>query len=62
MMRLFASMSELLNLCLENLYLTLLTPIIFALGNLNFPSLVSHHWQFLQQLGSLVPTSQDDQG
>lgn len=35
--------------------------IIFALGNLNIHSPVRQHRQFLEQLGPLVPTSQDDQ-
>ena len=37
------------------------TLIISVLGNLNFHKIVSQCWQFLEQLGSSVPISWDDQ-
>ena len=37
------------------------TLIISVFGNLNFHKIVSQCWQFLEQLGSSVPISWDDQ-
>ena len=46
----------------KNSYLDyLFTLIISVLGNLNFHKIVSQCWQFLEQLGSSVPISWDDQ-
>ena len=46
----------------KNSYLDcLFTLIISVLGNLNFHKSVSQCWQFLEQLGSSVPISWDDQ-